>query len=242
MPIHDWTRVNAGLFHHFHQAWAAELSNQLNAGQLPAGYFALLEQVASGPIPDVLTLQSKRRSPQDRGGGVAVATHPPKAAYFVEAEDEQYAARADRIAIRHPLGHVVAIIEIVSPGNKGSRTALRSFVENSVDFLRQGVNLLIIDLFPPSIRDPQGIHKALWDEVREEPFEPPPDKPLTIAAYKAGPPKSAYVDPVAVGDPLPDMPIFLDAATYIPAPLEASYEATWRRCPPPFRDAVSGID
>ena len=57
MAIHDWTRVDAGLFHHFHQTWITALCHALNTGALPPGYFALAEQVASGPIPDVLTLQ-----------------------------------------------------------------------------------------------------------------------------------------------------------------------------------------
>ena len=109
-----------------------------------------------------------------------------------------YAAKADRIAIYSPLGDVVAIIELVSPGNKNSRHAIRAFVEKTLDFLFQGIHVLIIDLFPPNPRNPQGIHKAIWDELREEPFEPPSDKPLTLVAYSAGVPKKAYVEPVAV--------------------------------------------
>ena len=86
---------------------------------------------------------------------------------------------------------------------------------------------MIVDLFPPSVRDPHGIHKAIWDEFKEEPFELPPDKPLTLAAYAAGSENVAYVENVAVGDPLPDMPIFLTPDHYVPCPLEASYQVTW---------------
>src|SRR6266511_2779502 len=87
---------------------------------------------------------------------------PPKARHVLRAEHVISAARGNRITIRHPLGRVVCVIEIVSPGNKGSRSALRAFVEKTAEFLRQGVNVLVIDLFPPSARDPQGIHKAIW--------------------------------------------------------------------------------
>jgi hypothetical protein len=31
MTVHDWTRVDAGLFHDFHQRWAVALSSSLNA-------------------------------------------------------------------------------------------------------------------------------------------------------------------------------------------------------------------
>jgi hypothetical protein len=35
MPIHDWTRVEAGIFHHFHHGWIEDLSRALNRGLLP---------------------------------------------------------------------------------------------------------------------------------------------------------------------------------------------------------------
>ena len=111
-------------------------------------------------------------------------------------------------------------------------------MEKAAEILRQGVNLLVVDLFPPSPRDPQGIHKAIWDEVCEAPFELPTDKPLTVAAYSAGEPKTAYVEPVAVGDPLPEMPIFLDPFTYVPAPLETTYQSTWSKCPDAVKELV----
>jgi hypothetical protein len=43
---------------------------------------------------------------------------------------------------------------------------------------------------------------------------------------------------VAVGDALPSLPIFLDQRTYVPAPLEATYESTWSKCPEPIRELV----
>ena len=240
MPIHDWTRVDAGLFHHFHQRWIAALCDAFNAGRLPPGYFALAEQVAGGPIPDVLALE-RRPPPQrpDAAGGVAVVTSPPQARFVSRAEADAYARRANRVAVRHPLGHVVAVVEIVSPGNKDSRNALRAFVDKVTGLLGQGVHLLIVDLFPPTVRDPQGIHKAVWDEVHEEPFELPPDKPLTLAAYSAGPVKVAYVEPAAVGDALRDMPLFLEPEVHVPAPLEETYQTTWAVCPDALKEVVA---
>jgi hypothetical protein len=229
MPIHDWTRVDAGLFHHFHQRWTSALCDALNTGGLPADYFALVEQVISGPIPDVLTLREKKRtgSSTESNQGLAVLTTPPQTRYVQRAEADAYARKANRVTVRHKQGRVVAVLEIVSPGNKSSRTALHNFVEKMTDLLDQGIHLLIVDLFPPSNRDPQGIHKAIWDEIAEVDYEPPPEKPLTLAAYEAGPVKVAYVEPVAVGDVLPDMPLFLAAEIHVLAPLEATYQTAW---------------
>src|SRR5438874_1715488 len=125
MPIHDWTQVGANRFHHFHQCWTIAISNALNTGRLPPGYFAMVEQKAAGREPDVVTLDT------------SVAA---------------YARKANRITVRHPDGDVVALIEIVSRGNKDTRHAIRAFARKATDFLHAGIHLLIVDLFPPSRR------------------------------------------------------------------------------------------
>ena len=58
MPTHDWSRVSAGTFHDFHGGWIVELRNALNGGILPAGYYAMAEQVAQDEDPDVLALEA----------------------------------------------------------------------------------------------------------------------------------------------------------------------------------------
>ena len=241
MPVHDWTRVDAGLFYDFHQGWTVALRNALNAGGLPPDYFALVEQRIRGPVPDVLTLKLSpgAAGPSHGTAGLAVATAPPRARLIRRHEADIYAGKANRITVRHRHGDVVAVIEIVSPGNKASRSEFRSFVEKSADLIRQNIHLLVIDLFPPGPRDPQGIPKAIWDEFQEEDFELPPDKPLTLAAYDAGPPRVAYVEPVGVGDALPDMPLFLTPEVYIPVPLERTYHSAWEAVPAFWRDILS---
>jgi hypothetical protein len=242
MPIHDWTRVDAGLFHHFHQAWTIALSNALNAGVLPPDYFALVDQRIQGPIPDVLALKlsSQPEKPGEGAAGSAALTAPRPTRLVRRTEAEIYAGRANRITVRHRHGDVVAVIEIVSPGNKGSRSEFRSFIEKSADLIRQGIHLLVVDLFPPGKRDPQGVHKALWDEFVEEDLELPPGKPLTLASYDAGPEHVAHVEFVGVGDVLPDMPLFLKPQLCVSAPLEATYQTTWRSFPAALKGLLEG--
>jgi hypothetical protein len=235
MPIHDWTRVRANRFHDFHQRWMITTCNALNADRLPSGYFAMVEQNTGGPEPDIVTLELGPVKGSSSPSGVAVAAHPPKARFVTRTEAAGYARKASRITIRHPDGTVVAMIEIVSPGNKDSKHAIRTFARKAVEFLYAGVNLLIVDLFPPSPRDPQGIHKSIWDRLRDEPFSLPADKPLTVVSYVAGPEMTAYIEPVAVGDALPEMPIFLTPDYYVLCPLEATYQAAWEQFPAPLK-------
>ena len=235
MPIHDWTRVRANRFQDCRQSWTIAIRNALNAGQLPSGYFAMIEPKAGHVEPDVITIE--RNTPVGVGllGGIAVAEAPPKARFVMRSETARYARKANRITVRHPDGDVVAVIEIVSPGNKDSRHAIRAFARKAIEFLHADVHLLIVDLFPPGRRDPQGIHKVIWDRIRDEPFQLPPDKPLTLAAYAVGSEIVAYVEPVAVGDPLSDMPIFLTGDHYVPCPLESTYQTAWSQFPAPLK-------
>jgi Protein of unknown function (DUF4058) len=244
MPVHDWSRVDANLFHHFHQFWTTEICRRLNSGLLPAGYSALVEQHAAGLVPDVLTVQRRpaRGSGPEPSGGVLTA-EPPRTKHVVQGQLGDLAARANRVAIRHRLGEVVCIIEVVSPGNKSGRAALRAFVAKTHEFLSAGVNLLVVDLLPPTPRDPHGIHKAIWDEVEERPFELTSDQPLTLAAYVAGDlaagrPVTAYVQPIGVGAALPNMPAYLDSRYHVPVPLEPTYQAAWATCPADMRYLV----
>lgn len=238
MSIHDWTRVDAGLFHAFQHDWITCLSAALNAGVLPPDYYALPEQAIGGPVPVVLALRLPPEGgrPSRSSAGVAVADAPPQTRLTRRAEEQIYVRKADHIAVRHRHGQIVAVVEIVSPGNKASAYALSTFVEKTAKYNADGVHLLVIDLSSPSKRDPQGIHKAIWDRFIEEDFDLPADQPQTLASYEAGPEPVAYVETVAVGDVLPDMPIFLKPGYYVPAPLEASYRRTCDEFfPAPFR-------
>jgi hypothetical protein len=154
------------------------------------------------------------------------------------ADIERYARKASWIVVRHELGEVLAVIEIVSPGNKDSRHAIRSLVDKSVELLFEGINLLVVDPLPPTPRDPQGIHPLIWGEVTDQPFELPADRPLTIVSYQAEPIKTAYVEPIAVGWPLPAMPLFLQGEYYVDLPLEQTYQETWDVLPKELRRLV----
>jgi hypothetical protein len=242
MPMHDWTRVKAGTYHNFHYRWIAAIMDRLNAGLLPPGFFAMAEQIIGQPETDVVTLQtpSQSKSPSGSPGTLVASSSPPKTRFVfpLSPDHERYAQKARRIAIHHELGNVVAVIEIVSPGNKDRRHSLRAFVDKAADLFWQRVNLLIIDPFPPGPHDPQGINKAICDELAEELFELPRDQPITLAAYQVEPVKTVFAESIAVGDRLPNMPLFLEGDLYVWLPLEETYQATWNVLPAQLRNLL----
>lgn len=239
MPMRNWARVKSGVYHKFHFRWIAAIMDRLNAGLLPAGYFAMAEQIIGQPETDVVALDSFAAGTPRRGGDGGVATMPVRVRtrFVVQypPETQRYARKTHRVVVRHELGKVVAVVELVSPGNKDRQHSLRTFVEKCVDRLDQQVNLLIIDPFPPGAHDVGGIHQAISAVYSDEPFELPPDKPLTFVAYQVSPLLTAYVEPIAVGDPLPDMPLFLEGDQGITVPLEETYQTTWRVLPGEIR-------
>jgi hypothetical protein len=217
MPMHDWSRIKAGTYHNFHYLWLAAIMDRLNSEVLPQGWFAMAEQQPR---------ESEVNGQVLSGCGV-------------ERDTAHYARKTNRLAIHHDLGTVVAVLELVSPGNKDTKPSLRSFARKSAGLLRNRVHLSVIDPFPPGRHDPLGIHRAIWDNVTlESVFEQPADKPLTTVAYQAGGAPTAYVEPFAVGARLPDLPVFLDEEYYVLVPLEETYQATWDVLPQILRNVV----
>ena len=247
VPIHDWTRVAAGIFHDFHHEWISAIKRTLNSDLLPPGYYALAEQVVGGIGPDVLTLDSLSPDEQDDGpnallsdtGGAALATSPPKVRFTAETEMDRFVRRRNRVVIRHSSNHeVVAMIEIVSPGNKSSRHGIQAFVSKALELLDAGIHLLIIDVFPPGPRDPQGMHGEIWSAMEDDSFRLPQDARLTLVAYSAGDIKRAFIEPVAVGSVLPEMPLFLTPEGYVSVPLEQTYQVAFEGVPPYWREQL----
>ncbi len=244
MPIHDWKRVDAGIFHDFHHAWIEEIKRALNRGILPENFYAMAEQITGKYGPDVVTLERPGRKRgagfETETGGAALAVARPKTRFHaVTAEAEHYARKANSVVVRHRSGHeVVAVIEVVSPGNKSSKQVLKEFSDKANGLIRSGIHLLIVDLFPPTPRDPGGIHQAIWGEGREGDFPLPPDKPLTCAAYLSAMLPEVFLEPVAVGDALPAMPLFLEGEAHVLVPLDATYASAFEEVPSVWRDVL----
>ncbi len=240
MPMHDWKRAPPTIYHHFHQQWTISICNALNAGLLPPGFSALVDQYSSGLYPDVLTLERRGPKPSRPRDGTTTL-EAPRTRLIVQPREGRFHERANRVVIRHRLHDVVYVIEVVSPGNKAGTIAVREFVSKAVDFLRRGINLLVIDPFPLGPQDPRSLHQRIWDEFDEgAPFEWPADEPLLLASYRAAAPlveftPQAFIEPLRVGGELPDMPAWLDVDLYVNVPLEPTYRSAWDVCPADFR-------
>jgi hypothetical protein len=213
-------------------------------------YYALIDQDAGEIGPDVLTLQAGERAAASDGNGEhgtgppqgasTITVAPPRVRFTARLERQGRRQRQRRVVIRHGSDdRLIAILEVVSPANKGSQNDFRTFARKVVAALTQGLHVLLIDLFPPTRRGPHGIHSAIIGSLGLPPFEAPAGQPLTLVSYAASTPPTAYLEPVGVGNALPDMPLFLLPEWYISVPLERTYRETWEGVPAPWKRALA---
>src|SRR5207248_2913041 len=157
--------------------------------------------------------QAAGTQPESEGSlsGTATLTETPPVVHSRTTIARDAYARVQRtLVIRHTSDdRIVAMIEVLSPGNKSSRHAIRSFLDKAVAALDGGVHLLLVDVHPPGPRDPHGIHGAVLNEIGTEDYVLSAERPLTAVAYTGGADVEAFVAHFAVREPIPPMPLFL---------------------------------
>lgn len=253
MPMHDWTRVTAGTYHHFHNSWITHLTDALNTQTLPEPYYALGEQRSGDFGPDILALREPRSSEVEGSrddqaapdGLLALATSAPTVTIAQEALEDVafYLMKQRHIAVRHTNDdRVVALIEIVSPANRHSIDTLNDFADKVIAALRDGIHVMILDPFPPGRHDPGGIHGFIWERMMAGTFEQPKNMPLTLVSYCSRRPIKAWVEPLKVGASLIEMPLFLTPDHYIKTPLEDTYQRAWAGVPKRWQRVIEGED
>ena len=231
--------MDAGTFHDFHLTWLGEIKKRLNAGGLPPGFYAQTERKfgalsAAQNEGDILALETPVGESIWTGGewagdrgGTALLEAPPEAAVETDlaelSAEEYYARKQTRLAIKRGVDHrIVALLELVSPGNKDRQASVDRFVTKAVEAMEGGIHLVLIDLLPPGLADRTGMHGAVLTALANS-YDPPTDKPLVAAGYRAGPEWKAFAEPLAVVDPLPTVPLFLTPKHHVPLPLGPSY-------------------
>ena len=241
MPLHDWTHVDAGIFHDFHVAWIAEIRKALNGGLLPEGYYALAEQHAGRAIADVLTLHAspaawtQRRHVADAPGDGR--SRPGRCASPGAAPAHGRTGRAgppplpghpprQRPPPRRPHRDRLAGEQGPLPPRQGLRRQGR---------VRPGPRRASAAGGPVSSRPPRSLGDA-WRR-------PPGARGVRGAVRRArgragdagqlrrGPVVEIYVEHVAIGAALPEMPLFLHSDRYVNVPLEPTYQAAYDGMP-----------
>ena len=218
-----------------HSAWMVYLTSRLN-DRLPEGYYAL-EHAHVGPSVeiDVATFGEEGVGPHDAdGSGVGVAA--PRAVYIAPtpaatvpaafAEDFEVRVISDRSG-----RHLAAAIELVGPANKNRPDTRRQFAGKCASYLAQGVAVVVVDVVTERAADLHAEIMAMLGQSGAAPV--PGGSPLYAAAYRPVERAGAAVldvwhEPLAVGQPLPTLPLWLRGGLCLPVELQAAYDRTCR--------------
>ena len=165
-------------------------------------------------------------------GGVAVATYaPPKPTLTLEPRLPNQDVYEVRIYDSRRHRHLVAAIEIVSPSNKDRPENRATFVAKAATLLKNNICVSIVDvvstydfnLYAELMNFLHGVDPALGDE-------PPPMYAATLRMRYEDRRRMMdnWYHPLAIGQPLPTLPIWLNETWAISLDLESSYEETCR--------------
>ena len=179
MPMHDWTRVDAGIYLDFHHEWISEIKRaepRVAATRLLCPCRASGCRVRAGCL-DVARPDGRhglqRRGCRDSGTSQDDVLHrTPRRVPTAQEKHGGSPSRQRGSHCRHRRNR--------RAGKQKQCQLLRAFVQKACELMEQRIHLLLLEPFPPGRRDPNGIHSAIWEQFTDGPFGLPPEKPLTM--------------------------------------------------------------
>lgn len=214
----------------FHATWAGAIADALNERWLPDGYFAEEQLHPAARVEvDVATFESPR-------GGATLATAalpkvwtPPEPAMTLPGVILEGAEVL--VFDREGGPTLVAAIELISPSNKDREETRRIFVAKCASLLAAGVGLVIVDVVTSRTAN---LHHELLETLRHASAVAAPQANLYAVSYQ--PVRRGERDEIdiwpaklAIGEPLPQLPLGIGLDLFVPVDLESAYMAACRR-------------
>lgn len=226
-PNHHWES--------FHSNWATRIADGI-AAVLP-DEFQVEEHIHAGPEfeIDVATFE-EAKARQDRSAGPVLALRSAPVYAPPAPDGSMPAVFPGTFEIRvfsTPAGlTLVAVVELVSPGNKDRAAERHAFVTKCASYLAQGVSLIMVDVVT---NRQANLHNELMHSMDADSALEFTEAPALYAvAYR--PVRRGDQDaielwrcPLALGAALPTLPLRLTGELFIPVDFEASYQEACRR-------------
>lgn len=220
-----------------HGLWAAALVENLNRDILGDEYYADMQiHVGSQVEVDIATLEEKDGGNGLKGsasGGTATLERvwaPPATdlimpAVFPDDIEVQVFSTITGAAL-------VAAIELVSPGNKDRPETRRAFAAKCVAYLTRGIGLIVVDIVTNRLAN---LHNEIVGMLGQAaPFMLSTTAAIYATAYRPSRQRSGdqielWPRPLALGEPLPILPLALRNADTVPVDLETTYREACQR-------------
>jgi Protein of unknown function (DUF4058) len=215
-------------WHSFHNAWATYISSDLN-GRLPERYFAEPNVQFSIEIDvavyDEAGLPTSAATPADPASNGWIAPAPTQTIPL------PLITNVVEVLVYNGEGGptLAGAIELVSPANKDRPEHRDAFVSKCAAYLQQGVGLVIVDVVTERR---SNLHDALLKRLGAE-AAIPLDAELYAASYRpverdGQSSLDIWQEGLAIGSPLPNLPLWLCGNLCLPIELDATYDRTCR--------------
>lgn len=210
------------LWNSFHAAWATTIAYALNK-DLPKGYYAEPQcrfVVEIDVAAFDLRIDGAKGTPDWKPSSPAISLATAAATDTVEVQ-----------VFREGGGELTlaGCIELVSPSNKDRPAEREAFVSKCANYIHQGAGLLVVDVVTERNAN---LHAALVERLAPS-TESVLDAKLYAAAYQPQRKKDqttvdVWQEALALGDPLPIMPLWLKDGPCMAIRLEDTYDRTCR--------------
>ncbi len=235
MPLLDHRHLPPGVrlpWEGFHAMWAPWITHELNTRLLPTRFCAEpLTQAGSSVEADVSTFEEEATAVEDGNGNGGVATAvwaPPKPPLVVAVAFGNLDIHEVRVYDEENARTLVAVVELISPGNKDRPSAREAFTTKCAAYLQQRVSVLIVDLISERHAN---LHEQLAGrlDLADEVVGAVTSDLYAVAYRTAGKGKRMRLEvwpaALAIGAPLPTLPLWLAPDLAVPLDLEATYVA-----------------
>jgi hypothetical protein len=239
MPLFDHFHPPLYPHHHwesFHSNWATRIADVIAAVLPPDFQVEENTHAGLGFEIDVATYETET-SPEDgptTGPVLATRAAPTYAPPIPDATmpavfPDTFEVRVFNTAAGLTL---VAVIELVSPGNKDRPAERRAFAAKCASYLTQGVSVIVMDIVT---NRHANLHNELMRLMEAAPdLDMQADVSLYAVAYR--PVRRGEQDEIdlwtrrlAVGEPLPTLPLRLTGDLHVAVDFEAAYQEACRR-------------
>jgi hypothetical protein len=206
----------------FHSTWASQIAEQLNQELLPPGYYA-------EPNIHLGTQFEAPAAVSEKGGAATAVWAPPQASLSVPINFAQLDVY--EVLIYQDIGgaELRAAVELVSPANKDRASHRQILAVKCAGYLKHAVSVVLIDEVTTRVAN---LHAEILQVLEAQCTGPIWQAPTNLysVAYRAvnargNPHLEAWTETLALGRPLPTVPLFLDIDLCLPLRLDESYVA-----------------
>lgn len=215
----------------FHGAWAAAMARLLNQGVLPPGFYAVPLVDRDGPIEiDVATLREQDAAVSAGDVAAPDTWAPPAPGLTVAVELPAIDAVEVQVFADDGDPRLAAAVELVSPRNKDRPQARQAFAVKCVGYLQQGSSVVVVDTVTTRRADLHGPILSLLgaDAGAARPMGLSAVSYRTVGREEEAQQLQLWPAPLALGQPLPTLPLWIASDLSVPLALEASYQETCR--------------